>query len=352
MSTPTTPTSPTTATTAAMRLTTPGRWSDPGWRRAALAWADAELGRSGVRRTGWSQPHVRPWSTVLRLETDLAGPVWLKANGDGTRHESLVLGALAALGIPNTPFPLHTQDHEGWTLLPDGGPTSREAYGGRTPTGAMARILAAYAETQRATEPHVDRFVALGVDDLRPDVMPAHLAALVDELAAATGPAALTTDDATRLRALLPAYAEACAELAAAGIAPALQHDDLHDNNVFHRGPVFFDWGDAVVGHPFGTMLATLRSVAHHHGLDAGDPVLARLADAYTEAWTDVADRATLRRQVELAIRVGPLTRALAWRRALTGCDDAAWAEDGDSVPGWLLELHEPALPLLPATLG
>jgi hypothetical protein len=182
--------------------------------------------------------------------------------------------------------------------------------------------------------------------------MPAHLAALVDELAAAMGPAALPTDDVTGLRALLPAYAEACAELAAAGIAPALQHDDLHDNNVFHRGPVFFDWGDAVVGHPFGTMLVTLRSVAYHHGLDAGDAVLARLADAYTEAWTDVADRATLRRQVELAIRVGPLTRALAWRRALTGCDDAAWAEDGDSVPGWLLELHEPALPLLPATLG
>jgi hypothetical protein len=181
--------------------------------------------------------------------------------------------------------------------------------------------------------------------------MPAHLAALVDELASERGPSALSEADAARLRALLPAYAEACAELVAAGVAPTLQHDDLHDNNVFHRGPVFFDWGDCVVGHPFGTLLVTLRSVAHHHGLDADDPVLARLADAYTESWTDVADRATLRRQVGLAIRVGPLTRALAWRRALTGCDGAALAEDGDSVPGWLLELHEPALPLRPAPL-
>lgn len=338
-------------TTPPAALTTPGRWSARGWQRTVLAWADDRLARSGLRRTGWSQPHVRPWSTVLRIETDTDGPVWLKAGGDGTRHEALVLGTLAALGVPNTPAPLQTQDDDGWVLLPDGGPTSRAAHGGATPTDAMARLLAAYAQTQRATEPYVDRFVSVGVDDLRPEHMPRRLADLVDELAAATGPTALPADDAAGLRALLPAYADACAELDAAGVAPTLQHDDLHDNNVFHRGPVFFDWGDCVVGHPFGTLLVTLRSVAHAHGLDPGDPVLARLADAYTEPWTDVADRATLRRQVELAIRVGPLTRALAWRRALTGCDEAARAADGDAVPGWLLELHERALPLLPAPL-
>lgn len=339
-------------TTSPTALTTPGRWSDPGWQHGVLAWADEWLASSGLRRAGWTQPHVRPWSTVLRIETDTAGPLWLKADGDGTRHEALVLGALAALAVPHTPSPLHTHGDEGWVLLPDGGPTARAAHGGATPVDAMVPILAAYAETQRATEPYVDRFVSLGVDDLRPGRMTGELAALVDELAAATGPAALPVDDAVRLRALLPAYADACAELAAAGIASTLQHDDLHDNNVFHRGPVFFDWGDSVVGHPFGTLLVTLRSVAHVHGLDADDPALARLADAYTEAWTDVADRATLRRQVELAIRVGPLTRALAWRRALVGCDEASRIADGDSAPEWLRELHEPALPLLPALLS
>jgi Ser/Thr protein kinase RdoA (MazF antagonist) len=175
---------------------------------------------------------------------------------------------------------------------------------------------------------------------------------LVEESARAEGEHRLTAEEAARLRSVLPAYAETCAELAASGVASTLQHDDLHDGNVLARGPVFIDWGDAVVGHPFGTMLTTLNSVIHHHELAPDDPALWRLADAYSEAWTDVADRATLRRLLLLAVRVGPLTRAMAWRRALLGCDDVSWAEWGDGVHGWLLELLSPDLPLRPALLA
>jgi hypothetical protein len=182
--------------------------------------------------------------------------------------------------------------------------------------------------------------------------MPEALAALVAECTAATGQHRLDSDDATRLSEILPAYAEACAELDASGIAASLQHDDLHDNNVLAAGPVIIDWGDAVVGHPFATMLTTLNSVVFQHSLDCGDPSLVRLVDAYTEAWTDVTDRATLRRLVDLAIRVGPLTRALGWRRALAGCDEPSWVEWGDGVHGWLLEILSPDLPLRPALLA
>jgi hypothetical protein len=54
---------------------------------------------------------------------------------------------------------------------------------------------------------------------------------------------------------------------------------------------------------------------------------------------------------VGLAVRVGPLTRALGWRRALLGSDDASWAQWGDGVHGWLLETLSPDLPLRPALL-
>ena len=331
--------------------TTPGRWTDPAWLDAALAWADSELHRVGARRTAWTAPHVRPWSSVLRLATDTAGVVWLKANGDGTRHEAALLGALGALELPSTPRPLAWDADLGLTLLPDGGRSVREAHGGRTPIEDLEPVLATYAVLQRETEPHVDRFLALGLDDLRPSRMPEILADLIAECSAATGPHRIDDHDAARLAAVLPAYAAACAELARSGIAPTLQHDDLHDDNVLADGPVIIDWGDAVVGHPFATMLTTLNSVAFHHSLDHGDASLARLVDAYTEAWTDVADRATLRRLVDLAIRVGPLTRALGWRRALVGCDEPSWVEWGDGVHGWLLEILSPDLPLRPAQL-
>lgn len=334
-----------------MTATTPGRWSDPDWLDDALGWADRALEGAGLRRTAWTMPHNRPWSAVARIETT-DGVVWLKANGDGTRHEAALLAALADLGIARTPRPLATDAGRGLSLLPDGGPTVRATYDGSTPPAVLEPVLQRYAELQRATEPHVGTLVDLGVDDVRPGRMTWLFETLVDETAGAEGTHRLTAVEAAQLRDLLPAYSRACAELDSAGIPAALQHDDLHDNNVLDSGPVFIDWGDAVVGHPFGTMLTTLGSVAHHQGLARDDPALDRLVDAYTEPWTDLADRQSLRHQVELAVRVGPLTRALAWRRALVGCDAPSWDEWGDGVHGWLLEVLSPDLPLHPPLLA
>jgi len=332
------------------RLPTPTRWRDAAWQSSALAWADRALAAHGLSRVGWSHPHVRPWSTVLRIETD-GDPVWLKAPGDGARFEVPLLALLADLDAPCTPRPLEVSVELGLILLPDGGDISRVAHGGHTPPEVMIGHLAHYAALQRSLEPHVTEILAVGVDDLRPSSLPAVLARTIEVLEQERAPAALDADGAGRLRAVLPAYAEACAELAGAGIAPTLQHDDLHDANILDRGPVVIDWGDSSVGHPFGSMLVTMRSMAHHHGLPSDDALFARVADAYTEPWTDVADRATLRRQVELAIRVGPVTRSLTYRRALTGVDHDAWSADADAMPDWLLEILEPDLPLRPALL-
>jgi hypothetical protein len=331
-----------------MSARTPGRWADPDWQRAALAWAQRELGGSRVR--AWSQPHLRPWSTVLALDTD-AGRWWLKAPGDGARFELGLLELFAELDVPAAPHPAAVDHELGLALLRDGGPTMRAAHGGKAPPHVVADYLHHYAGIQRALEPQIDRLLATGCADLRPARMPATYLATIDRLAAERPPGRLDIADAERLRAVAPAYAEACAELAASGIPATLNHDDLHDNNVLATGPVVIDWGDACVGHPFGTMLATLNSVRAHHGLDAGDPVFWGIVDAYTEAWTDLADRPTLRRQVQLCQRVGPLTRSLSYRQAVTGVDEAAWQEDADAMPGWLLEVLEPDLPTHPPLL-
>ena len=72
-----------------------------------------------------------------------------------------------------------------------------------------------------------------------------------------------------------------------------IQHDDLHGGNIVvgPAGDRFFDWGDAVVAHPFATLTVTFNSIAHQTGRDLDDPAFDRLRDAYLEAWTDVAPR-------------------------------------------------------------
>jgi hypothetical protein len=332
------------------RPPTPGRWESRAWRDEVLEWGMRALDRHGLALRAWTQPHVRPWSTVLRLETD-RDPLWLKAPGDGCRYEVGLLRLFAELDAPATPRPLAVDEGLGLALIPDGGPTMRAAHDGRSSIDATITYLVEYARLQRSLEPHVDALIGTGAADLRPSRLPDVYAATVDRLSAEREPGRLSPDDAARLRAVAPAYADACAELAGSGIAASINHDDLHDNNVLADGPVVIDWGDSCVGHPFGTMLVTLNSVLMHHELTPDDPALLRIVDAYTEAWTDVADRATLRRQVQLCQRVGPLTRSLSYRQACTNVDDAAWQEHASSMPEWLLEVFEPDLPTHPPLL-
>ncbi|WP_432521178.1 aminoglycoside phosphotransferase family protein [Kineococcus sp. SYSU DK006] len=281
----------------------------PGWARERLA-------ERGVAVLAAELVKHRPWSTVWRLSTP-DGPVWLKACPGATRHEVRLLEALARWRLPHALPPLAVDAERGRVLLPDGGPTVREV--APADAGAAARrwadVLAGYAQVQAASTAHADDLVALGVPDLRLPVLPEVAAELVRRWA-------------PQVRDQLPRLREEAAELAELGPAAALQHDDLHDGNVFAAGGRPFDWGDACVAHPFTSLLVAL---------DVPDPAPARRA--YLAQWAAAgwapADARAAERAVELGVRLGRVTRAHSWARAL-----AAWPappEPFADAPGWWL---------------
>lgn len=327
-------------------------WLDPSWQAEAMAWVDEQLLALGRPRTGVAdQPHVRPWSTVMTVPT-ATGAVWFKAAGPGTAYEARLLRELAVWHTPMLLPPLAVDPARGWLLLPDGGLRLRDRLQGSAGVGEWERILPAYASLQRGLASRVDALIALGVPDLRPAALPELLARLIDD--PATG---LAEPDQARLSGLMPEFVEWCAQLAASGIAPSLQHDDLHDGNVFVgpseaadpaadmvvAGDRIFDWGDAVVAHPFGTLLATLRSIASRDAA-LGRRELRRLRDAYLEPWTTEQPRAALNETVGTALRVGAVGRAFAWERALSGVPPPAHGDYAGAVGEWLLELFEPTV--------
>lgn len=300
-----------------------------------------------------SSPAASPWSTVLRVPTD-AGPFWFKANALGVFHEAALLAVLARLSPQHVLTPVAVDVRRGWALLPDGGLTLRDREGAATDLGLWERMLLEYAELQRVLAPHVDQLLAAGTPDGRPRRLPQSRAALLadDDLLMLGHPDGMTEEQRDALRASAPAYAAMCAELDSLGIPASLQHDDLHDNNVFlpstPQGSLrMFDWGDSVVGHPFGTLLVTLRVVADRAEVAYGGRELLRLRDAYLEPWTAEHDRATLEHACRLALRVGGVLRADCYRRALLEATPAGRAAFGDGVPQWLLEWDRPS-PLEP----
>ena len=290
------------------------------------------------------QPHIYPWSTAFRLPVR-GGAVWLKSVGPGSDHEPPLSAALGSWVPDRVLVPLAVDPGRRLILLPDGGRTLRAA-GGSTLVEAWESMLRSYSRLQLELVPHAAGMLALGVPDHRPDRLPDLVGDLLaDDEAQLTGrEGGLAPEVRERVRADLGRYAELCARLADGGVPATLQHDDLHDANVFVSGNRhrFFDWGDASVAHPFTSLLVALRVAGHALGVPNGHPVLLRLRDSYLDVWRGHGTQQQLREQCAAALRVGPLQRALTWRRILRGVHADERTEWADSVPGWTAEHLKP----------
>jgi hypothetical protein len=318
-------------------------WTEPDWLESVLEWIRSQLERLGLEPAGEiEQPHVRPWSTVLRVPTD-GGDVWFKANMPTQAFEVAVVETLAARRPDLVPRLLATDRKRGWMLQGDGGTRLREILEQTGDFDVWVEILPLYAELQMDLAADRDRLLASGV----PDRLLASLPGQFEEvLTDAEALESLTQDERRRLAALAPRIEAECRELAVCGLPETIQHDDLHDGQVFVRDGrfLFFDWGDACVSHPFYTLVVTLAVLAHRLELDHDAPELDRFRDAYLEPWTRFRPRSELEQAYPLAYRLGVLCRGLTWRSVVAVLPQPLRDDEADAVPErlrMLLEAYE-----------
>jgi Ser/Thr protein kinase RdoA (MazF antagonist) len=155
-------------------------------------------------------------------------------------------------------------------------------------------------------------------------------------------PEGIDPEQGAQIRARLPELAASCAELSACGVPASLQHDDLHDGNVFAGGGRVFDWGDAYLGMPFAVLLVVQSSVAARLSTGGDDPRITRLRRAYLEPWTDRHPAAELDRLALLAVQAAVVGRAVGWLRALGGASPEDLGTWGSAPAEWLGALLEP----------
>jgi hypothetical protein len=291
-------------------------WSQPGWWVRAQAWIDAhvEAPLGDVREV-----KIRPWSAVLRQPTR-AGDVYFKANLPALANEPALTRLLHRICPEHVLGVLADEPGEGWMLQADGGPTLASLLGRTDDRDRLERMLAVYAQVQVRAAGHVDELVAAGAPDRR---LP-QLRQLFEDLVG---------EDHPGLLRLAGRLGDLAAELDAHGLPATIDHSDLHAWNVLAPGDryVVFDWHEAAVTHPFFSMLVATRSIEGDRG---------RLVDAYLEPWAAHGSRADLKVALDLALRLGPVTRALAWNRVLAGLRADAAAEWGDALEAWLRDLE------------
>ena len=323
--------------------TTP--WSQPGWLKEARAWIQEKLEAQGLSLSGAiEQPHIRPWSTVLRVPTP-SGDVYFKATLPRLKHEVAVTAALAEWR-PDCVLPVLAVDLErGWMLQPDGGTTLRELVRESGDFRHWDSVLPFYARFQIEMVDHVTRLLALGEPDRRLEALPSQYEVLLEdkEMLRIDRENGISSAEYGRLRALAPRVAHMCEELASYRVPETLNHGDFHDANIFVQDgrQLFFDWGDSAISHPFYSLRTTFVSLYYSLQIDEGAPEHDHLRDVYLAAWEGYEPPHRLRAAFKLAQRLAAVNGALGWYNVLSRLHEAAKEEYAVPVPALLREFLE-----------
>jgi hypothetical protein len=286
-------------------------WMRPGWRARAVRWAERRVGGSAAR-----VEQLRAWesSTVLRLVTG-TGTYYLKAVEPPCDHEPRLTRWLARR-FPRLIAPVVAVGGAGrWLLMRAArGPSLRSS----TRLADWIRAAHEYGRLQRALVGK--RAVPAVLGPRRRDL--GWLAREIDRLMhdsrglAAGGKARLTRREIARLRRLAPGLRARCRALAALGVPLSLDHGDLWAVNVVvaRRGPVFLDWEDAVLSHPFWGAFMLPWSHGFWDRWGHRSVAAERVREAYLAGWAGGDGVERYREAFALSRALAPLHHAAIWR--------------------------------------
>jgi hypothetical protein len=263
---------------------------------------------------------TRPWAAIARVPST-EGLVWFKENPAGNAFEPALTALLARLRPDALP---EVVAGEGPRLLTrDVGPRLRDLFDANEPTPSWEAVLAQYGELHADFTALAEEALALGAPDERPERLPE----LYEQLAGRDEWYHQVAEAAAALGESVPA---------------GVVHQEAHDGNVFVRDsrPVFIDWAESSVTHPFLGPLLPLRSATERLGYEPGSPEVERLRDAYLEPFTGFAPAAELRRAFAHAYLLAPVGRAQVWQRILGPLAAEVSAAHGDPVSAWIEILH------------
>lgn len=328
-------------------------WEQAAWLGPARAWVKAQLAELGLNLNGETeQIHVRPWSTVIRVQTR-EGAVFFKAGAPNQAFEPALVRLLRARHPEASPPILAVDESRGWMLLADGGRILRHAHLNEAARQrAWEEMLRRFAQLQIALAARHAELLATGLPDRRPSKLPGlfHLVERDKALLRVGRSDGLGRDQYQRLLGMAPQLAEWCGALDSGPIPASIDHGDLHSANIFYGEGgelTFFDWGDASLAHPFFSLMVPLRALGNDLERQDGverfeqDPAFAWARRAYLEAWTHFAPMKELEEIWAIALRVGKFQRSLSSHKMLSEFEPESVKALRGHWAAWMAEFVE-----------
>ena len=244
---------------------------------------------------------------VLSVETS-AGVLTFKAVPEAFSYEPVITRVLSLRYPGRTPDVRAVNIEQGWMLMRG---LQGELLQSQADILPWRDAMRHFAEMQIDLSRNTAALIALGLADRHVDQIASQIDHLLYDL-----PATLAPDVAEGLRGAGRHLRNLCFDLLDYQIPLSLVHGDLRPATISIeplRGPLFFDWSDCAVSHPFFDLPSFMADAADELPRVANARMLLR--DAYLQAWSAYEPMQRLNEAYALAEVIGPLHQAMLMQR-------------------------------------
>lgn len=271
-----------------------------------------------------------PWSYVIRFSTS-TGYFYLKQTPPSLflSNEPKIIRLLSDQFHANVPVVIEINDDLNCFLMKDSGISLRHTLTADFKPELLCQAIKQYAEIQRGSENHIERFLKLDIPDWRlEDKLPFLYDHMIKQTAFLKAEG-LTDKELQRLQALSPQFLAQCKLLSSYGIPETIGYHDFHDKNVLidpnTKRMTFVDWGETAIIHPFFSLYTCLEQSITHHGVKEGDKTYQKLQDACFENWLELATKKQLLEAFVLAKQIRLIWNILASYQFMLSVDNQAY---------------------------
>lgn len=304
------------------------RWTSPEWTQTVDAWVGCRLAEHGRRISGEPVTYRARFWSVVRCYPSVEGLVWFKENNPGHRFEAGLVAALARLAPAEVIVPIAVDRERSWLLTDDQGTTLTHPDVADQPTRCI--VVRALARLQCAFLGRLNVSEHSGIIELAPSTAGDRVRAVAHKWASLQPGHPLRAEPDMLKRAQVAAEVLDRRTASLSGVVPLdLELNDVYPANIFADRstgvlrPRFFDFGNAIWGHPFVSLHGFLDSVVEWTGAPLSRADHDELLDVYLTVWRNHldADLQVLRRDLAAAEALVGVHRLVSWLRLVPHAD-------------------------------
>jgi hypothetical protein len=305
-----------------------GRWMSPAWTQTVDAWVSCRLAEYGRRISGEPLTYRARFWSVVRCYPSVEGLVWFKENNPGHRFEAGLVATLAEFAPDDVIVPIAVDRERSWLLTDDQGTTLTHADVDDQTTRCI--VVQALASLQCTLLGRLDATKHPGMIELAPTTAGNRVRAVVEQWAVLEPGHPLRPQPDLLLRANLAADVLDRQTASLSDIVPLdLELNDVYPANIFADRstevlrPRFFDFGNAIWGHPFVSLHGFLDSVVEWTRAPLSRVHRDELVDVYLSVWRDHldADPQVLRHDLAATAALVGVHRLVSWLRLIPYAD-------------------------------